>query len=158
MEPWTILLLVVAVLLAVLVGAALPTLIQLRSTLRSVEQWTERVGPKLEGTLGEAQEVTRRLNRTGSELEQSTARARVLLDAAGDIGETLRRMNRSLQTAATLGSAVGPVIAAAVRAFVESEPAAAEAPANDPEPVESQPSAETTREISPQPAGKGAQP
>jgi uncharacterized protein YoxC len=116
MEPWTVVLLI---LLAVLVGLLVPVLIQLRKTLKSAGDWLERLGPQVDGTLTEVQKAARRINDAGSGLEQSAKRAKSVLDVAGDIGQTLQKVNRSLRTAAVVGTAVGPAIAAAVRAFTE---------------------------------------
>ena len=54
-EPWTI---VGVVLLAVLVGAALPVLFQLYSTLRVTRSLLDRLGPKMDSTLAEVRDAT----------------------------------------------------------------------------------------------------
>jgi ABC-type transporter Mla subunit MlaD len=115
-DAWMI---VGVVLLAVLVGAAVPVLFQLYSTLRATKALLARLGPKLDDTLVEVREVSRRLNRTGEGLERSSARAMALLDAAGDVGESLRGVRDSLRTAAAVGGALGPALAAAIRALTE---------------------------------------
>ena len=137
----SILLLVGLILLALLIGVLIPVLVQFRSTLRSTEQWLDRVGPKLDRTLVEVQEASRKINRAGGDLEQGTKRAQSLLQAAGEIGETLQTMNKSFRTAAAVGSAVGPAMAAAVRAFTDAGGAAQAdstpppRPSGSPEPV-----------------------
>lgn len=115
------------VLLAVLVGAAVPVLFQFYSTLRVTRSLLARLGPKLDETLIEVRETSRRLNRMGSGLEQSTKRAQVLLDAAGDVGESLQGLRESVRTAAAIGKAVGPALAAAIGALTEMRPAATRA-------------------------------
>jgi uncharacterized protein YoxC len=115
-DAWMI---VGVVLLAVLVGAAVPVLFQLYSTLRTTKALLARLGPKLDDTLTEVRQVSQRLNRTGEGLERSSARAMALLDAAGDVGESLRGVRDSLRTAAAVGSALGPALAAAIRALTE---------------------------------------
>jgi len=124
MQPWEIILWTVTVLLAVLTGILIPVLLQLWSTLRSARDLMERVGPKLDRTLNEVQEASRSLRGSASQFEQGVTRARALLDAAGDVGVTLKKLNRSLATAATIGGAVGPAVAAAVRAFADDGPGA----------------------------------
>ena len=119
MAAWEIILLIITVLLAALLGLLVPTLLQLRSTLRSTQTLIDRVGPQLESTLGEAKSAAERLNRTGDELEQGTKRAAALLHAAGDVGDTLRKINHSWQTAAVVTGAVGPALVAAVKAFAD---------------------------------------
>ncbi len=109
---------IAVILLAVLVGAAVPVLVQMRSTLRSAQEVLDRVGPKLERALGEATEAADRLNRMASEFEERARKAKPLFDAASDLGEHLTRLRGSLATAVTLGSTLGPALAAAVKAFV----------------------------------------
>jgi len=123
MAAWEIVLLILTVLFAALIGLLVPTLMQLRSTLKSTQTLIDRVGPQLESTLGEAKSAAERLNRTGDELEQGTKRAAVLLHAAGDVGQTLRKINHSWQTAAVVTGAVGPALVAAVKAFVDARQA-----------------------------------
>jgi len=107
------------VLLAVLVGAAVPVLFQFYSTLRVTRGLLQRLGPKLEGTLTEVREAGQRLNRLGSELESSARRAKLLLDLAGDLGEAMRGLRDSLKVVSALAGALGPALAAAVRALTE---------------------------------------
>lgn len=135
LETWII---VGVVLLAVLIGAAVPVLLQLYSTLRVTRDLLNRLGPKLDGTLTEVREASQRMNRVGSELESSARRAKLLLDVAGDLGEALRGLRDSLQVVSALAGALGPALAAAVRALTERvseeeqeepvEPVVAEAP------------------------------
>jgi len=115
-DAWVI---VGVVLLAVLVGAAVPVLFQLFSTLRVARGLLLRLGPKLDGTLTEVREAGRRMNRIGSELEASVKRAKLLLDVAGDLGEAMRGLRDSLKMASALTAALGPALAAAVRALTE---------------------------------------
>jgi uncharacterized protein YoxC len=115
-DPWTV---VGVVLLAVFVGAATPVLFQLYTTLRVTRTLLDRLGPKIDGTLTEVGETTRRLNRVGSGLEESVKRAQTLLDAAGDIGQSMKSLHESLKTATAVGSALGPALAAAIKAFTE---------------------------------------
>jgi uncharacterized protein YoxC len=114
METWTI---VGVVLLAVLVGSAVPVLFQLYSTLRATRGLIQQVGPKLDTTLTELRDTSKRLNRVGSELEQSVRRAKVLLEAVGDIGESIQGLRDSMRTATAVGKALGPALAAAVSAL-----------------------------------------
>ena len=134
-ETWII---VGVVLLAVLIGAAVPVLFQLYSTLRVTRGLLHRLGPKLDGTLTEVREVSQRMNRVGAELESSARRAKVLLDVAGDLGEAMKGLRESLHVVSSLTGALGPALAAAVRALTERvaseereepvEPVVAEAP------------------------------
>jgi uncharacterized protein YoxC len=115
-EPWTI---VGVVLLAVLVGAALPVLFQLYSTLSFARRLLDRLGPRVDSTLADISDASRGLNRVGHELEQNTKRAQALFDAMGDIGESVGRLRDSLKTASTVSAALGPAIAAAIGVLTE---------------------------------------
>jgi ABC-type transporter Mla subunit MlaD len=123
MEAWAV---VGAVLLGVLVGALLPVLAQLFATLRSSRRLLDRLGPKLDATIDEVREAAQRINRAGSGLEAGARTARNLLDTADQFARTLRQLRASMRMAAAVGGAVGPALAAAVRAFAASRAAAAE--------------------------------
>jgi len=115
-DPWS---LTTMVLVAVLVGACLPVLFQLFLTLGATRRLLQRVGPKLDGTLAELQETSRRLNRATTGFEDSAQRARTFLDATGDLGRSIQQVNRSLRPAVVLGTTLGPALVVAIRALVE---------------------------------------
>ena len=117
-DPWSI---VIMVLLAVLVGACLPVLFMIFSTLGSVRQLIQRIGPKVDGVLKEVQETTRRLNSATVGMDKSAQRAKKLLDATGDLGESVQKLNHSLKPAVALGSVVGPAVAVAVKSFLDRQ-------------------------------------
>jgi len=96
------------VLLAVLTGFLLPVLIQLMQTLRSARR-----------TLDEVQRSALRLNEVGGTLQHGSERAVALLDELGELAVDLRRLRQTVRTATAVGGAVGPAIAAAIRAFRE---------------------------------------
>jgi len=105
------------VLLAVLVGAAVPTFIQLMITLRSARRFLDSTGRQLDRALREVSEATGRINRAGSSLEKSSARLGGLFESLADLGNSLGRLGGSARAAATLGGALGPALLAAARAF-----------------------------------------
>ncbi len=115
-DSWS---LTIMLLLAVLVGACLPVLFQLVLTLGSARRVMNRVGPKLDDTLGEIREAARRINRATTGFEDSVQRARAALDATGDLGETLQAVNRTLKPAVLVGAALGPALAAWVKTIAE---------------------------------------
>lgn len=154
-ETWVI---VGVVLLAVLVGAALPVLFQIYSTLRVTRGLFQRLGPKLDGTLTEVREVSQRMNRIGSELESSARRAKVLLDVAGDLGEAMRGLRESLKVASALTGALGPALAAAVRALTELVSAEGQEAAVEPVVAEAPPISETGEESSEESVDAGTEP
>ena len=61
------------------------------------------------------------LNAVGGELEAGTKNARALLDAAGEVGRSVQRLNSSLRTAAAVSGAVAPAVMAAVHALRQSD-------------------------------------
>jgi ABC-type transporter Mla subunit MlaD len=116
METWQ---LIALILLAVLVGATVPVLLRLYSTLGAVRQLVERTGPKIDRTLGELEQTVKRLNRTGTALEGGVKSLQGVFDAASDIGRVLQQFRDNVQTAATVAAALGPAIAAAARALTD---------------------------------------
>ena len=117
-DPWSI---VIMVLLAVLVGACLPVLFMFFSTLGSIRQSIQKIGPNLNAVLIEVQETTGRLNKATAGMGDSAQRAKKLLDATGDLGESMQKLNHSLKPAVALGSVVGPAVAVAVKSFLDRQ-------------------------------------
>jgi len=114
MQGWQV---VMVVLTAVLVGALLPVLFQIFATLRAIRANVERLGPKVDKTLDEVQDATRRLNRTGASIEQGVDQVRSVVATAGEAARFFKQIRGSLRTAAAVGGAVGPAIVAAARAL-----------------------------------------
>ncbi len=114
MVTWQV---VAVVLLAVLVGAAVPVLIQFRRTLRSAENVLNTSGPKLDRTLDEVVEAAARVNRLGKSLERDAEGLRVFTDAAAGLGRSLKQAQESLRVMTAVGAAVGPAVAAGLRAL-----------------------------------------
>lgn len=114
MQIWSI---VAVVLLAILLGAALPVLFQLHQTLKSSRRLMDRLDKSLKPTLKEFEEVTGRLNRIGRSLEGDLDQLHVLFEAVGSLGKTLNDLKGSMRTATSLGMTVGPVVAAIIRSL-----------------------------------------
>jgi uncharacterized protein YoxC len=109
--------LIMVVLLAVLVGAAVPVLIQLRRTLKTAESVLEQTAPRLDRTLEEVTEAAARLNRLGKTLERDAEGLSVFTDAAAGLGRSLKSAQESLRVMSAVGAAVGPAIAAGLRSL-----------------------------------------
>lgn len=109
------------VLVAVLVGAALPILVQLYSTLRAAQDLIRRT----EGGLERALDATARAAERIDEIATALDRRRVvaLLDAVDEIASALRQLRDSARLSAAVGSAIAPAVAAAVRAWRSAQPA-----------------------------------
>jgi ABC-type transporter Mla subunit MlaD len=118
METWVV---VGVTLLGVLVGFTLPALIQAYLTLRSARTLMDRLGPKLDATLTEVRQATQRINRAGSGLETSVKRTQSLFRTVGDLSDSLQRLRGSLRTAAAVGAALGPALAAGLKALGETD-------------------------------------
>ena len=95
MATWQI---VAVVLLAVLVGAVVPVLLQMRRTLQSAENVLKSTGPKLDRT-------------------KDAEGLGVFTDAAAGLGRSLKQAQESLRVMTAVGAAVGPAIAAGLRAL-----------------------------------------
>ena len=109
--------LIVVVLLAVLVGALVPALIQLRRTLKSAENVLQATAPRLDRTLDEVSEAAARINRLGNTLERDAEGLRVFTDAAAGLGRSLKQAQKSLHLMTAVGAAVGPAVAAGLRSL-----------------------------------------
>ncbi len=122
---------IVLVLFAVLVGAAVPALVQLRRTLRSAEQFLEMTGPRLQRTLGDIEEAMGRLNRISEKVEKGIEPLTPLLATAREVAGTIDRARGRLRTLLAVGGALGPAMLAGARAFFSAaEPRTAEAASN----------------------------
>jgi uncharacterized protein YoxC len=127
MELWVT---IGVVLLAVLVGALVPVLFQLRVTLKSAQRFLESTGRRLDRTLDEVSETTQRLNRLGSEFEEGANHAQVFFKSIGELGRSLAEIRELVHTAAAFSGAVAPAVVAAARAIFAHD--GAENPRPDP--------------------------
>jgi len=108
---------VATVLLALLVGAALPVLYQLYQTLKRTRTLLDTAGPHFERTLAQVGQAADRLDRIGSSLEVPAQTFWPLLAAASRVGFSIGRSGTWLRTASSVGSAVAPAVIAGVRAL-----------------------------------------
>ena len=109
------------VLAAVLVGALVPALLQLRRTLRKAEETLEGTGSRLNRVLDELAITTSRINQLGPEFRDRKERVKELLDSIVDLSQPLRQARASLGRTVAMIGALGPAIAAAVKAFLAKE-------------------------------------
>jgi uncharacterized protein YoxC len=108
------------ILLAIIVGALIPVLVQLRKTLRAAETVLSTTGPKIDKTLDEVSEAASRINQVGRSLERDAEGLRVFTDAAANLGKSLKQAHDTLRTVTAVGAAVGPAIAAGLRSLFTS--------------------------------------
>ncbi len=126
MESWGIALVVLA---AVLVGAAIPVLVQLRATLRTMEKTLQQSGARLDQALGATTAAAGKIDALVVRLEEG-GRIEQLVDGVAAMSRMVNQLRDTLRVASAVGAAVGPAVAAAVRAFREDREEAAPAPLN----------------------------
>lgn len=134
MESWGVALVVLA---AVLVGAAIPALVQLRATLRAMQVTLERSGARLDEALAATVVAARRIDALAVRLETG-GRIDRLVEGIASVGQVVSQLQSTLRVASAVGAAVAPAVAAAVHALRE------EGEAPQPEPlrgVEAEPAA-----------------
>jgi hypothetical protein len=117
MENWQLALVTIAALIA---GAAIPLLFQLRTTLRQMKDSVTRVEETLQPTLEDARVAMHRMRLVTDAVqgdEESVGRNfNELMGSASELAATLRGLGNSAKVATAVGSAV----AAGVRAFRET--------------------------------------
>jgi uncharacterized protein YoxC len=123
------------ILLAVLVGVAVPPLLQLRSTLKSMAAFLDETRPRLQAALDQATEAAGRVNRAAAGIEEGVERIRGVFDTIASIGETIETARETLRKTAAVLSAIGPALAAGFRVFW---PAGGGAPAPSADPAAAQ--------------------
>ena len=107
---------VVAVLLGVLVGAALPVLSQLRRTLKAAENTMLQSGTKLDRVLEHASEATRRINRISTEVETAAGHLKGVFDLLEGLGDLAAKLSDKVRIVDSVAEALGPALVAAARA------------------------------------------
>jgi uncharacterized protein YoxC len=106
------------VLAALLVGAVIPVLVQLRTTLRTMEKTYRRSGAQLDEALGATTAAARRIDALVSRLEEG-GRIEQLVDGVAAVSRMVSQLRDTVRVASAVGAAVGPAVAAAVHAFRE---------------------------------------
>lgn len=106
------------VLAALLVGAAIPVLVQLRTTLRTMEKTFRRSGAQLDEALGATTAAAGRIDALVLRLEKD-GRIEQLVDGVAGVSRMVSQLRDTVRVASAVGAAVGPAVAAAVHAFRE---------------------------------------
>jgi hypothetical protein len=109
----------VVVVLALLVGAALPVLVQARVSLRAWQRTVEEAGPRFNRTLDEVSEVAVRLRRELAAFDGGGDRVASAVAAVDELGRAALELRRTVKVAAAVGASVGPAVAAVVRTMRE---------------------------------------
>ena len=138
MENWQVALLTLS---ALVVGAGIPFLIQLRSTLRRLEVAVQATSERLLPALDDARVSAHRIRRITDELEGREGDIGELARSAGELARTIDRLRNTTHVA----SAVAVAVAAGVRAFRETRSTGAEGELDQPARTAVTPSAAETR-------------
>jgi uncharacterized protein YoxC len=124
MESWGMALVVLA---ALLVGAAIPALVQLRATLRTLDKTLHLSGAHLDEALGATKAAAGRIDALVERLEKD-GRIEQLVASVGAVNRCVSQLRDTVRVASAVGAAVGPAVAAAVRAFREDRDVATRTP------------------------------
>lgn len=103
-------------LAAILVGIAVPVLLELRRTLRVAAETLESTGKRVDVALGELTETLDRINRASAEIERRMSGLTPVLDEIGAIAETLGKLRRSVGSVASIGASLGTMVVGIARA------------------------------------------
>jgi uncharacterized protein YoxC len=104
---------VLVALAAVLVGAAIPVLVQLRRTLKTTQDTLEMTGRHANDALARLTETLERVNRAADGLEHGVSKVSSLLEVLGGLGDALSKVRSTVGAAASMGSIVGSALLAA---------------------------------------------
>jgi uncharacterized protein YoxC len=118
METWTV---VGVVLLAVLVGALLPVLLEAYRTLRVSRRAIDRLEGEIASTLRQVRRAADQAGTIGEALAPHTREVAEVMEAVAGLARPIRELRSNLVTLATWASALAPAIAAAARAYTERE-------------------------------------
>lgn len=105
---------VLVALAALLVGTAVPVLIQLRKTLKAAEETLQSTGQRVNDALDKLGATLERANRAVGALESGMERASGLFDSLAAAGDALAKVRKSVGAVASIGSIVGSALIAAL--------------------------------------------
>jgi hypothetical protein len=120
---------------AVALGALLPVAYQLAMTLRAARGLIATVGPRLTGAIDELSSAAASARQSLSALDAAALqRTATGVAEIGDMARKAREFTATIETAAAVGAAVAPAMAAVIRAWrVPEEPVPAETPGERPD-------------------------
>ena len=97
---------ILVALAAILVGFAVPALIQLRRTLKVTEETLSSTGRRVDQVLDQLTATVARLNSVAEELDRGVHRASSLFEAVGGIGDALQGLRNAVGGFASIGTSV----------------------------------------------------
>jgi len=124
MDAWQVAVLVLA---AVLVGALLPTLVQLYSVLHTLKQVIGK-------TATDVEQMTQTVHRTADRLDRITAalekdgKVERMMEGVTAVSSMVLQLRDTVKVASAVGAAVVPAVGAAVRAWHGAHDGAAPSP------------------------------
>jgi hypothetical protein len=129
MEGWQIAL---VVLVAVLVGALIPLIVQLYGTLHTLRAVVEKSAKDVEAGVQSIHRTADRIDRLGAALEKDGKMA-VIIEGATSAAQMVNQLRGTMQVAGPIAAAVVPAVVAAVRSWkgameADPPPAASEHP------------------------------
>jgi hypothetical protein len=143
-ESWGVALVVLA---AVLVGAAVPVLVQLRATLRAIEQTLRRSGPRLDEAMAATIAAASKIGALVVRVE-AAGRIEQVVDGVAAVSRLAAQLKDTVRIASAVGAAVGPALAAAVQALRDdrapADPAPLQAVEAEPAPPSNEPARRET--------------
>jgi len=113
MAGWQIAL---VVLVAVLVGALIPLIVQLYGTLHALRTVVEKSAKEVEAGMQSIHRTADRLDRLGAALEKDGKMAEIV-EGATSAARMMNQLRGTMQIAGPVAAAVVPAVAAAVRAW-----------------------------------------
>jgi hypothetical protein len=99
MENWQVALIVI---LAILVGVMIPAIVQFQLAMRELGR------------------VAGHLNQVGSIVESNRKQIETFFESLRGIGQSVDRIHSAVRTASVIGAAIGPLLAAAIKARRET--------------------------------------
>lgn len=135
MQGWQIAL---VVLVAILVGAVLPLIVQLYGTVQALRALMEKSSRDVESALAGIHRTVDRLDRLGATLEKDGKMAGIV-EGAASAAQMVNQIRSTMQVAGPVAAAVVPAVVAAVRAWK-----GAMVPDPSPEAPEEQPAPESS--------------
>ncbi len=93
---------VIAVAFVVLVGYIVPTVIQVRKTATQAERLLAQVNTELPGLLKEIKQTNENIQVMSAQAREGVGRASVLMNAIGDVGETVNQVHGMIRGKSTM--------------------------------------------------------
>lgn len=114
-------------LFALLVGIAVPVLLQLRATLKRADEFIATTSVKANAALTDVAQLSTRINRVLGEIEANLPRLQRAVDAADGIVSAVERFRGPLRAAAAIGPAAFAAAKSLISSFVAARTQAAAA-------------------------------